>query len=593
LVSFVLVQRRGRSLSLMFSASLYIIACTFRNRLRVRLRRLKQPRYLIGAIAGAAYLYFSFFARFRVSRSSAARRSARPSPVPAALTALLASAPALGGLVLMAVATGAWLLPVDSGLLEFSDAELQFLFPAPVSRRQLLVHRMLRSQIGMLFSAIVIGFVSPTAAGFSRVRISIASWILLVTAKIYFTGVTLARARLAAGGARTRRVARLPLVVLGLALAVVASTIGREWYQAPPNGPRDGLLLLGRVGEHPAARIVMLPFIALAQPLFSEWPQPYLVAIAAALVVMLAVGTWVMLSDEAFQQAVSDVAERRGQEPAKKGAASYKVRSTGWALAPIGRPEMAFAWKASMQTLRMVDKATLVRVAAILFALTMVAASMGRANGLASMLGAFSLAGTVFTILLAPQVLRIDLRQDLAHLELLKTWPVKASDLVRGELLWPGVVITAAAWTMLAVATYLSGTILAPVSFGLRMGGGAAIAVLAPALVFSQLTIHNAVALIFPAWVPLGNQRPRGLDAMGQRLIMLGATWLLLILSTLPGAIVGGIVWFALQRFVGAAALVPAAIVCTVIVGMEVLLATEAIGPAYERLDLLAVERAE
>jgi hypothetical protein len=80
---------------------------------------------------------------------------------------------------------------------------------------------------------------------------------------------------------------------------------------------------------------------------------------------------------------------------------------------------------------------------------------------------------------------------------------------------------------------------------------------------------------------------------MGQRLIMLGATWLLLILSTLPGAIVGGIVWFALQRFVGSAALVAAAIVCTVIVGMEVLLTTEAIGPAYERLDVLAVERAE
>jgi hypothetical protein len=118
-------------------------------------------------------------------------------------------------------------------------------------------------------------------------------------------------------------------------------------------------------------------------------------------------------------------------------------------------------------------------------------------------------------------------------------------------------------------------------------------AILAPSLVFSQLTIHNAVALIFPAWVPLGNQRPRGLDAMGQRLIMLGGTWLLLTISMVPGAIAGGIVWFALERFIGTAALVPAALVCSAIVGVEVLLATEAIGPAYERLDLLAVERSE
>ncbi len=74
---------------------------------------------------------------------------------------------------------------------------------------------------------------------------------------------------------------------------------------------------------------------------------------------------------------------------------------------------------------------------------------------------------------------------------------------------------------------------------------------------------------------------------------MLGGTWLLLALSLLPGAIAGGIVWFALQRFVGSGALVAAALVCTVIVGVEVLLATEAMGPAYEQLDVLAVERAE
>ena len=72
---------------------------------------------------------------------------------------------------------------------------------------------------------------------------------------------------------------------------------------------------------------------------------------------------------------------------------------------------------------------------------------------------------------------------------------------------------------------FLSGTILTHgrASAG-GFGGGVALAILAPALVFAQLTIHNAVALMFPAWVPLGNQRPRGLDAMGQRLIMLGGT---------------------------------------------------------------------
>jgi hypothetical protein len=576
----------------MFIASLYIIVCSARNRIRVRLRRLREPRYLIGAIVGAAYIYFSFFARFRATGRSA-RRGPRTSDFPESMAALFALLPQLGGVALLAVATAAWLIPVDSGLLEFSDPELQFLFPAPVSRRQLLIHRMLRSQLGILFGALVIGAVSPGTLGVSRLRLSIGAWLLMVTAKIYFTGVTLARARLAAGGARTRRVAWLPLGVLVLALAVVAGAIAGEWQKAPPTGAMDALLLIGRASQSPAAYIVLLPFVALAQPLFSEWPLAYLVALGWALVVMFAIGTWVLLSDEAFQDAVSDVAERRSQEPAKKGEPSYKVRSSGWTLAPIGRPEMAFAWKAAMQTLRMVDRGTFNRTAVILFFLTVAAATMGRANGLASMLGAFSFAGTAFAIVLAPQVLRIDMRQDLRHLDLLKTWPVKASAIVRGELIWPGVIITAAAWTMLAIATFLSATMLTNVSAGWRIGGGLALAILAPAMVFSQLTIHNAVALIFPAWVPLGNQRPRGLDAMGQRLIMLGGTWLLLTISLLPGAIAGGIVWLALRLLIGAAALVPAAVVCSVIVGLEVLLATEAMGPAYERLDAMAVERAE
>jgi hypothetical protein len=488
-----------------------------------------------------------------------------------------------------------WIMPFDSGLLEFSEPEMQFLFPAPVSRRQLLIHRMLRSQLGMLFGAAVIGVTAgATSSGYSRLRLSIAAWLLLVTAKIYFTGVTLARARLRAPDGHSRRVAWLPIGVMAAVLAAVGAALARAWLQAPPVGALATLQLVRRVAETGWTRILLWPFAAVARPLFSAWPQPYLSAIGGAAAILVVMAAWVLLSDEAFQEAVSDVAERRSQEPARpKGAPSYKVRSTGWTLAPIGRPEPAFVWKAAMQTLRMVDRVALLRAVAILVMLTIAAASLGPSNGMASLLGAFALAGTVFAIVLAPQVLRIDMRQDLRHLELLKTWPVKAAAVVRGELLWPGMVITAAAWTMLVAAMFLSGTVLTTVSARLRLEGGAAIAILAPALVFAQLTIHNAVALIFPAWVPLGNQRPRGLDAMGQRLIMLGGTWLLLIVGMLPGALAGGIVWFALQRFIGTAALLPAAIVCAVIVGVEVLLATEAIGPAYERLDVLAVERAE
>ncbi|HEY1913683.1 MAG TPA: hypothetical protein VGG73_22335 [Vicinamibacterales bacterium] len=575
----------------MLGASLYIIVCSARNRVRMRLRRLREPRYLVGGLVGAAYIYFSFFARYRVGRRSAGAGRGRQAQIPASLRA---AGPALVGILFMVLAAFSWIMPFDSGLLDFSDAEVQFLFPAPVPRRQLLLHRLLRSQIGMLFGAAVVGFGAGfTLSGWTRLRVAVAAWLMSLALKLYFTGVTLARTRLAARDTRSRGVAWTPLAILTTALTVVFAAMWREYQAAPHLRGLDVMILAGRASMSGVAGIVLWPFAALTAPMFAPWPLPYLAALGGAMLVTAALGAWVIASDGVFQEATAEVAARRGQQSATAGTARYKVRSTGWALASLGRPELALAWKGAMQTTRTVDKRSIARVVALFFAIAIASASLGRSAAPAAILGAFSLMATVFMIVLGPQVLRSDMREDLAHLAMLRTWPIKASAVVRGELLWPGALITVSAWTTLAVAAYLSGITLGDISIGLRLSGAAAVAFIAPSLVFAQLTILNAIALLFPAWVPLGSQRARGLDAMGQRLIMMGGTWLLMVVALLPGAIVGGIIWFALQQFIGHAALIPAAVVCTAIVGIEVLLATEALGPVYERLDVMAVEKAE
>jgi hypothetical protein len=340
------------------------------------------------------------------------------------------------------------------------------------------------------------------------------------------------------------------------------------------------------------ARIGLWPFVALAAPLFAAWPDEYLLGLVQSALVVAACVAWVLMSDATFQDAAEEIVAHKARQPGPR-AASYRARATGWSLALTGRAETAFAWKAAMQTFRVVDKRSMARMAAIVFALSMASVSIGRAGGLAAMLGTFAGAGAGFAILMAPQILRIDLRQDLRHLELLKTWPVKSSAVIRGEIAWPGALITASAWILIGLALFLSTASLSRIGLDWRLGVAGAAALVAPALVFAQLTIHNGVALMFPAWVPLGSQRQRGLDAMGQRLIMLGGTWLLLIIMTLPGAFAGAIVWFACRTWLGPGALLPGAVVCAVVVGIEVLVATEALGPLYERLDVLAVERAE
>jgi hypothetical protein len=578
----------------MLGASLYIVLCSARNRTRLRLRRLREPRYLAGAVVGIAYLYFSFFARVLGTRPEVrARRNRRGGPSLPPLPGLIAVAPAFGGIGLLFIGALSWLMPFESGLLEFSAAETQFLFPAPVTRRQLLMHRLMQSQLGLLFAALIFGITIPSPSGGRRVWLGVAMWVLFVTWKIYFAGVSLTRARIrGASGAARLRAFVAPAVVVTAAVIVAAGLL-RDFLAAPPSNLADIVRLVGDVSLQPLTRISLWPFAALVRPVvFARSGGPYLAALGAAVAVLAAATLWMFRSDETFHDAADEAARLRSRQAPGQRAVTYRTRAEGWTLAPTGRPEAAFAWKALMQTLRVFDQRELLRMIIILLTLTLMTASIGR-SGPAAMLGGFAIAAALFAVLMAPQIVRIDMRQDLQHLELLKTWPVRASSVVRGEIIWPSVLITAIAWAMMAIALTLSGAVVPRVGFVWRGSVGVAAAILAPALVAAQLTVHNAVALIFPAWVPLGHQRARGLDAMGQRIIMLGATWLMLIVMALPGAIAAGIFWFAAARFAGPVALVPAAAIATGVIAVEVLFATEALGPIYERLDVLAVERAE
>ena len=194
---------------------------------------------------------------------------------------------------------------------------------------------------------------------------------------------------------------------------------------------------------------------------------------------------------------------------------------------------------------------------------------------------------------MAPQILRADLRQDLEHLELLKTWPVRSTAVVRGELVWPALLVTVIVWVLSALAFVLWDEAFESAGSRWRLPIGAAVMILTPAIVFAQYTIHNLAALLFPAWIQLGAGRARGVDVVGQRLILLGGTWLMLAVLLLPGAILGAILCLVFYSVVGPWVLIPGAMSCLVTVGVELFMATEAMGRLYDRLDLTSVERPE
>jgi len=574
----------------MLGASVYIIVCSLRNRLRARLRRLREPRYLIGAIVGSGYLYFAVFNRGRIGPGGS-RRAGRGlsglAPVWQATGSLL------GALALFGLAAAAWLLPAKSGLLEFSRAESAFLFAAPVSRRQLLLHKIMRSQLGsLLASIVVVAFFAPSSAS-ARLQFAVAMWALLVSARVYFASVTLTRARLSSN-AGARGAAWLAVVTVAAAVLIVFGAVVRQFAVQPAAGLSDLAVRLARTTGTGLPSIVLWPFAALVRPLGASDFATYLAALTGSLAVLAATVLWLLSNADAFDLEAGESSLQAAEAAARRTAP--RARATGWTLALTGRPEGLFVWKNAMQTLRASDAGLLrvvVPVVVVLTGLSFAVMAANRLTGAAGIVTAFSLVAGAFAVLFGPQIMRLDLRGDLQHLDVLKTWPVSSASVLRGEILWPAGVVTVIVWAGVTCATIFAGTAFPQLPPEWRWALAVSAIVAAPALVAPQFIVHNAVAVFFPAWVPTGGQQPRGVDAMGQRLIMMAGVVLSLLLFALPGGLAGGVVWLALHRLLGTAALVPAAVVFTLAVLAEVLMAVELLTPAYERLDLTSVERAE
>jgi hypothetical protein len=329
----------------MLSASLYLVVCSARNRLLVRLRRLREPRYLIGGIVGSAYLYFAVF-----NRGGGGGGPRGPGRGLAGLaSAWQATGSSLAGLVVFALAACVWLLPARSALLQFSRAEAAFLFSAPLTRRQLLLYKILRSQIGSLIaSVVVVALVAPASAA-GRLQFAVAFWALFVSARVYFAGVALTRLRLKSPDAAVRRAAWAPIAIACAAVSVVGGTIVRQFLAQPAASLSDLWVRLARTTAAGLPSVILWPFAAMLRPLAAPDAGAYLIALAGSFAVLAATTLW-MLSG-------ADVRARRGRtvawKPRRRERPPVGARARAVLDAAADRPaEGIFVWKNGMQMLR-------------------------------------------------------------------------------------------------------------------------------------------------------------------------------------------------------------------------------------------------
>src|SRR5688572_5888679 len=308
----------------MLRALLYLRFTSFKNWFLARGRRLRQPKYLIGALVGCAYFYFFFFRPLGESANrnvpaAASEEALRAMEMAhAALPAdWLPATTALGALALLTFITFMWVIPAQRAALGFSEAEIAFLFPAPITRRSLVHFRLLSSQFRSLIGAAVMMLFSNRWAfvGGNALTHAVGWWFIFASLNLHFSGANFTLTRLTDIGVSAWR--RRLLVLLTL-IAVFAVTL---FHLNGHNIQRSGAVfdiwpaaewMIALTNTAPL-RWMLWPFKWVLGPFLAVTPWDFLLALGPALAVIVMHYLWVVRSAVAFEDASVEFAQKRGE----------------------------------------------------------------------------------------------------------------------------------------------------------------------------------------------------------------------------------------------------------------------------------------
>jgi hypothetical protein len=577
----------------MIAALCYLQFHSTRNRLVTRFKRLKQPKYLFGAIVGGIYFYFYFFRYLFRQGYAGSGRHAAAAVIPPEYLVLAES---LAALALFVIVLLAWLIPHERAALTFTEAEVAFLFPAPVSRRTLIHFKLVRSQLRILFSALLLTLFSRRFGGNVWIH-ALGWWLILSTLNLHFLGASFARTMLLDHGV-SNRLRRLLVFALVISLTAFIWLWAKNTLPAMTSADRADFSSIMKYAQQVLAAgpalYLLYPFHLLVRPFFAPDAATFLVALAPALLLFLLHYIWVVGSDVAFEEASVEASQKLATRIAAVRAGNWqaagkkaKARRAWFRLAPTGSLPTALLWKnligvGQVFSPRLWIVLTTIVVMALVFGLKDVRHDQNF-SALAAIIVAIALC---YSLLLGPQLLRLDFRHDLSRADVLKTFPLRGWQIALGEILAPVTMMIAFQWLMLLIGSglvlYLSGkqTVLF-----LAIAAGAA--VLLPALDFLLLLIPNAAVLLFPSWIQAGKDSPRGIEATGQRLIFAVGQMLALLLALVPAALVFAAVYFPLKIALGPVAPVPfASLAATVVVAVEAGFGVMLLGKLFERFDV-------
>ncbi len=565
----------------MTRALLFLLVRSIKNRFLLRLQSLRRPKYLVSILAGLVYLYLVLM-QFFVNRPR--QRLADDH--------LLAQAAESGAaLLLFVVIVYRWLATTRRGL--FSPAEVQFLFVAPLSRRDLLHYHMVKTQPGIVLAAVIsslvlqIGFSLPAALlGFAAI------WLIFTFVYFCRVAIFLFKKTLIERGTPDAELRTWMLGVVALAGCAVA--VWTKWFAAgvPDQGNQPfshwAAGFLKAFGSGPAYYL-LLPFRIMVRPLWAPDPFQLALRLIPALIILILIYVLIRYSRTDLRQVqTSGNVQSKSRATGRSQGRQNQRTCFKWplcsGLATAGAPCLAIYWKNLILISKLKLHITLPALAAPIFA-SLLLASASRDEAFMAV-GEVAAILIVFLIFWGPILFAQDLRMDMKSIDLLKSYPIRGSVVVLGEALAPATILSAMQLLLLLIAVAaLPGFENFPSHAHDRIFVFIAGAMLVPFLSFLGVLAQNGIVLLLPDWVRLGREHPQGIEAMGQRLMTSMVTAVFLGTVVLPAAILFYAAVRAGYSVLGTAVLPLASLAGAITLSIETCAILRLLGRLYDRFD--------
>lgn len=564
-------------------ALLFLLWRSFANRLRSQAARVKSPRYIVAVVLGALYLWWALF------RNTRAGSAPLDSMLRSDITAVLAST------ALLLSSARWWIFGADRSALAFTPSEVQFLFPAPISRRGLVHTKLLRMQLAIFVNTIIFSVIfRGNATQLATWERALGFWMLFSTLAMHRVGASIVRTSALEHGQAGRRRMLVPF-------AVFATLIGAVLYGlvvafpmlrvASTGGLKPLLQAITRALQAPVPDAALAPVQLLLDPIMRAGSASWLITMLWAGLVVLGHYVWLVRLDSAFEEAAIEATQHRaeriqrfrasqmGQARSKKG----KLVSVP-TLSLAGRPEVAIAWKNVVAALRGGSWKT--QLISFVVGLGVLAVASRQASDRAgdAFMGV-ALGWGAMLLFIGPLWMRFDLRLDLPRLAVLKTYPLEGWRIVLAEIAAVTVLHSITIWSLLTVPVvmfaqdpqlFLESGATVPILVSIVVG--------VPAFNALMFTIQNGTALLFPAWVRLGTES-RGFETMGQNLLTTGATTLVAAIALVFPVGAGALVLWLANDWGGWAVLAATALASAIIMA-ELWPVLRWLGGVFEQIDV-------